>query len=54
MWAFEDEDDRNTEVSLDTDSLLRILNEKLENLFRKDSTHISEVIFSICRLTSNA
>ena len=53
MWAVGDDDDRNTEVSLDTNSLFKALNEILENSFRKDCTHISEVLIDICRLALN-
>lgn len=47
MWAFDVEKDEVTEASLDTDPLLKLLNDKLQTAFRKDSNTITEVFFII-------
>jgi hypothetical protein len=45
VWALDvDSNEKVTEESLNTDGMLRILNEKLEVAFKKDSKTISEVI----------
>jgi oligoribonuclease (3'-5' exoribonuclease) len=50
LWALDrDSDDIITEESLNTDNLLRILNEKIESAFKKDNKGISEVAKIISR-----
>lgn len=52
MWAFDVEVESATTASLDCDALLRNLNDRLENAFRKDSKAISEVASATRRLSS--
>ena len=51
LWALDvDEDEAATEESLQTDNLLRILNEKLESAFQRDSKSVSDVLEVLSRL----
>jgi hypothetical protein len=51
MWALDaDGDDAATEESLKTDNLMRILNEKLQAAYQRDSKNLTEVQLSLHRL----
>ena len=44
MWALDvDTNEEATEESLNSDALMRILNDKLQSAFQKDSKSISEI-----------
>ena len=48
LWALDiDNNDRVTEESMDSDQLMRILNEKIEEAFKKDSKNMNEVLIRL-------
>lgn len=51
VWALDVDSDRVTEDSLNTDGLLRVLNEQLESAYKKDSNCMSEVHKSQYKIT---